>query len=233
MIAADNLCSVGTRLSEYARKLPQENLNVRKRYIEKIKIIKFNDPYTLQLSSDMPTTVTTGHVVDYLINFKSPYTGESVKNLRSLDAYRKFEAGFVQSMKGRLMENFYIVVGKVAHTMRLNEKPLNPWVIVQKEGMIIPAHCDCAAGISETCSHVSAILYALANLHQLTMESAAALPLDSPSNPPAIQPARTNGFRFVLQPAWSGSQNTQITRDSSRVASKKIARSTCQPPTNQ
>ncbi|XP_062700210.1 uncharacterized protein LOC115258411 [Aedes albopictus] len=170
MIAADNLCSVGTRLSEYARKLPQNNPNVRKRYIEKIKIIKFNDPYTLQLSSDMPTTVTTGHVVDYLINFKSPYTGESVKNLRSLDAYRKFEAGFVQSMKGRLMENFYIVVGKVAHLMRLNEKPLNPWVIVQKEGMIISAHCDCAAGISETCSHVSAILYALANLHQLTTD---------------------------------------------------------------
>lgn len=117
MIAADNLCSVGTRLSEYARKLPQNNPNVRKRYIEKIKIIKFNDPYTLQLSSDMPTTVTTGHVVDYLINFKSPYTGESVKNLRSLDAYRKFEAGFVQSMKGRLMENFYIVVGKVSYEL--------------------------------------------------------------------------------------------------------------------
>lgn len=49
--------------------------------------------------------------------------------------------------------------------MRLNEKPLHPWVIVEKDGRIMSAHCDCTAGISETCSHVSAVLYALANLH--------------------------------------------------------------------
>lgn len=45
------------------------------------------------------------------------------------------------------------------HSQRLNLPPLNPWVIAKKDGEIITAHCDCAAGLGECCSHVGGVLY--------------------------------------------------------------------------
>ena len=43
----------------------------------------------------------------------------------------------------------------------MNEKPLTPWVIALESGKIIAAHCDCAAGISETRSHVASLLWVI------------------------------------------------------------------------
>lgn len=69
---------------------------------------------------------------------------------------------------------FYVIYGhdfyvsKVYHSMKLNEKPLTAWIIVQKDGIVRSTHCDCVAGLSETCSHISTLLYALANLHFMT-----------------------------------------------------------------
>jgi len=47
------------------------------------------------------------------------------------------------------------------HSQRLSEKPLHPWVIVEDTGTIRSAHCDCMAGLGETCTHVAAMLFAL------------------------------------------------------------------------
>lgn len=52
--------------------------------------------------------------------------------------------------------------------MRLDKPALNAWLIVRKNGTIASGHCNCVAGLSETCSHISALLYALANLHSMT-----------------------------------------------------------------
>ena len=41
----------------------------------------------------------------------------------------------------------------VNHSQRLSEKPLTPWIIAKPDGEIITAHCDCMAGLGETCSH--------------------------------------------------------------------------------
>ena len=43
--------------------------------------------------------------------------------------------------------------------MRLREKPLNPWSIVNPDGTIQASHCDCMAGLGEVCSHVAAMLF--------------------------------------------------------------------------
>ena len=43
--------------------------------------------------------------------------------------------------------------------MRLREKPLNPWSIVNPNGVILASHCDCMAGLGEVCSHVAAMLF--------------------------------------------------------------------------
>ena len=34
----------------------------------------------------------------------------------------------------------------------MNEKPLTPWVLSIEDGKIQEAHCDCMAGLGETCS---------------------------------------------------------------------------------
>lgn len=43
----------------------------------------------------------------------------------------------------------------------MSEKPLTPWVIAESAGKILAAHCDCVAGLGETCSHVASLLFAI------------------------------------------------------------------------
>ena len=38
----------------------------------------------------------------------------------------------------------------------------NPWVLSMVDGNILAAHCDCMAGLGETCSHVSSLLWVIA-----------------------------------------------------------------------
>ncbi len=39
--------------------------------------------------------------------------------------------------------------------------PLTPWVIAEESGKIVAGHCDCMAGLGETCSHVASPLFAI------------------------------------------------------------------------
>ncbi|MCL4144766.1 UNVERIFIED_CONTAM: hypothetical protein GTU68_057373 [Idotea baltica] len=59
-----------------------------------------------------------------------------------------------------------IFLFQVNHSQKLNEKPLTPWVFAHKDGVIISAHCDCMAGLGETCSHVGALLWAVESATQ-------------------------------------------------------------------
>ncbi|XP_065088846.1 uncharacterized protein LOC135710255 [Ochlerotatus camptorhynchus] len=154
-----------SRLSAYANKLPKTE---KSRYVEKIKVINFIDPFETTLNErDFPTTVTVGHVVSYLLNHTVP--GKMyVRNTRSIEAFKKFEAGFIHSVYGGVVNDLHIVRGKIYHSMRMNEPLLISWIIIQPNGSILSAHCTCVAGVSETCSHVSALLFALANLHFMT-----------------------------------------------------------------
>ena len=51
---------------------------------------------------------------------------------------------------------------QVNHSQKMNEKPLTPWVLSMVDGNILAAHCDCMAGLGETCSHVSSLLWVIA-----------------------------------------------------------------------
>lgn len=46
----------------------------------------------------------------------------------------------------------------------MNEAPLKVWILASMDGNIRCAHCNCVAGLSETCSHVAAICFAVANI---------------------------------------------------------------------
>ena len=41
----------------------------------------------------------------------------------------------------------------------MSEKTLTPWVICEEKGKILAAHCDCMAGLGESCSHVASLLW--------------------------------------------------------------------------
>lgn len=53
---------------------------------------------------------------------------------------------------------------KVKHGQKMNETPLHVWVLSNMNGKIYSSHCTCIAGLSETCSHVGAICFAISNL---------------------------------------------------------------------
>ena len=148
-------------LHEYAKCLPGDT---RKRYIEKISKIDFNDPYLyrsneLDYNSDMLPNVTYPDIVNYLLFAPSPMTGDELKCYKSMEAYNYFLSGFVRKVGCKLFGELLLVVGTVSHSQKLSAKPPQPWLIIEKKGKVISAHCNCMAGLGEACSHVGAVLF--------------------------------------------------------------------------
>ena len=125
------------------------------------------------------------YVCMYLILTPSPYTEKDMLNYKSLDSYQNFAKGWVRPVLVKAIGNKRIVISKVGHNItelsvltnsdgcyvflcqvnhsqRLNEKPLTPWIVSMTDGKILAAHCDCMAGLGETCSHVSSLLWVIA-----------------------------------------------------------------------
>lgn len=50
----------------------------------------------------------------------------------------------------------------------MNAKDHQVWVVAKMDGEIVCAHCTCLAGLSETCSHVGAICYAVLTVTEST-----------------------------------------------------------------
>ena len=54
----------------------------------------------------------------------------------------------------------YVVVAKVRHSQRMSDSLVDIWLIAEKDGTILSAHClSCKAGLAETCSHVASVLF--------------------------------------------------------------------------
>ncbi|XP_058824096.1 uncharacterized protein LOC131684874 [Topomyia yanbarensis] len=161
-------------LSTKTQKLQPEDLA---RYLEKIKIVDGVDPYCMRFDAEMlPLTVDYDKIFAYLISKLSFRSGAPHKNVKSLDAYKTFQSGFVREVKGYKHNQVFVVFGKVLHSMSVGEAPAECWIIVndndseeQALGTVLAAHCDCTAGAGETCSHVSAILYALSYAREICL----------------------------------------------------------------
>ena len=71
-------------------------------------------------------------------------------------------SGLIPSVLGQIFSDKYVVVGKVRHSQRMNESPVQLWIIMTKDGTILSAHCHgCMAGLGECCSHVASIIFYL------------------------------------------------------------------------
>lgn len=91
----------------------------------KIKLIKDVDPFALT-TADLDYTmngippVTYPDIFSYLVLTHSLYTLEQMKAYKSLDAHKYFSAGFVLKAGTKVVNDFYILVGKVSTCTFMN-----------------------------------------------------------------------------------------------------------------
>jgi len=70
-----------------------------------------------------------------------------MKNYRSLEAHNYFVSGWVDTVYHiTTLRGSVLLKADVKPSQRINDTPHHPWVIVQKDGVVISAHCDCMAG---------------------------------------------------------------------------------------
>ena len=148
-------------LSEYANKLEPK---VKKRYLEKISVIGI-DPVLIEgknFEPDCLPPVESTDLLFYLVLETSYYTKQQFKAFRSLQAYNQMVSGFIASVQGHIIKDNFVVLAKVRHSQRMNDSLIPVWIITEKQGTVISAHCcGCKAGLGESCSHVASVLFYL------------------------------------------------------------------------
>lgn len=143
-----------------------EFTDVQHRYAQKIVLCESIDPYTIPMDDmlnieDLPS-ITMLNIWNYFTTTRSYYSQDEFMVKKGLEAHKFFESGWVRKLASkRVSENKIVVVGLVEHSQRINEKPLQPWVLCSMDGTVITVHCTCIAGLGEACSHVGAVLYAV------------------------------------------------------------------------
>lgn len=69
-------------------------------------------------------------------------------------------SGFVTTVQGLMISGKFVVMSKVRQSQRMNDPPVNIWLIPEKDGTILSTHClGCKAGLTESCSHVASVLF--------------------------------------------------------------------------
>ena len=69
-------------------------------------------------------------------------------------------SGFISSVQGTVLKKKYVIVAKVRHPQRMNDPLVTLWIIANKVGSILSAHCiGCMAGLGECCSHIASVLF--------------------------------------------------------------------------
>ncbi|XP_048582277.1 uncharacterized protein LOC125561824 [Nematostella vectensis] len=86
-----------------------------------------------------------------------------MKAYKSLEAYNFFVSGWVNSILTKKVTSStrILVTGRINHSQRSRATPLKSWFLAEKSGEVIVAHCNCMAGLSEACSHIGALLFAV------------------------------------------------------------------------
>ncbi|XP_045213619.2 uncharacterized protein LOC123564267 [Mercenaria mercenaria] len=129
------------------------------RYDEKLKILGGCDPYEIvSWSTDVSLLppVTYIDIVNYLLWTPSVYTKDELKSYKGLEAYNQFVNGWVRDRSSVVCNGYTVVTAKVLHSQWLR-----PWIIGDKSGQVLGAHCTCMAGLGEACTHIAALLFAI------------------------------------------------------------------------
>ena len=148
-------------LSDYAKALES---HVLKRYHEKISAVGI-DPFLVPekyFNPECLPPVESIDLVSFLVLETSYYTQNQFKAFKTLQHYNQMVSGFIKSVEGHLISGNYIVIGKVRHSQKMNDPCVPLWIIANREGAILSAHCRGGmAGLGECCSHVASVLFYL------------------------------------------------------------------------
>ena len=117
----------------------------RARYVDKLCQIDNKDPYQLKKSEWSPDVKGYPDIH------------------KSLASFNYFMSDFVDLIGQIVVNENHVLTAKVRHSQRMNDKCLQPWVVIEKDGVVLTGHCTCMAGLGETCSHISAMLFAIAS----------------------------------------------------------------------
>ena len=149
--------AAGFPLSDYARSL---EVYARKRYYEKIEPVGI-DPFLLSekdLDSECLPPVESIDVVSFLVSSGN----------EPLHAYNQMVSGFIKTVQGRVIADNFVVIGKVRHSQKMNDPCVPLWIITNKTGTILSAHCrGCMAGLGECCSHIASVLFFLETFNRI------------------------------------------------------------------
>ena len=149
------------RISDCVKKLEH---HVHKRYLEKISVIGI-DPILIPENSLDPEClppVEAADLLSYLVLDTSYYTKNQSEAFRSLKAYNQMVSGFIVSIQGHIVAKKFVVCAKVRHSRRINDPSVPLWILTEKDGTIICAHCTgCMAGLGECCLHIASVLFYL------------------------------------------------------------------------
>lgn len=105
--------------------------------------------------------VTYEDLVDYLVSSKA-YDGKAMKSFRSLYAYNYVQNGWLGDILSYTSDNIHFLKAKVSPSQPgVGRADYMAWVAVDNDGAIITGHCTCPAGEGRSCSHISAIIYAV------------------------------------------------------------------------
>ena len=116
-----------------------------------------NDP-NFQLDCLPPVESTD--LLFYLVLETSFFTQQQFKAFRSLKAYNQMVSGFITGVKGHIIASKFVVLAKVTHTQRMNDSLTPIWIIREKEGTILSAHClGCKAGLAKSCPQIASVLF--------------------------------------------------------------------------
>lgn len=141
-------------LSNYVKSLDPV---AKSRYLDKLRcnngLLQLPDPYQLKGWQNNPSLwpdLTFGDIYTYLIERPGIYTRESLKAFKSLEAYQFFISGHVKLVWYHSITDdvpFCFVKAKVIPSQRINDKPHDPWVCLdKKDASVYCAHCTCMAG---------------------------------------------------------------------------------------
>ncbi|XP_072034297.1 uncharacterized protein [Amphiura filiformis] len=126
------------------------------------------DPYCLKDDAwdARPATIPNIRPWDisvYMIHTPSPYTKEATKAFKGCIGADNFvEAGWVRSLRLHQYGDRFLVSARVRHSMAVRATLTSVWFVAEASGEIMAAHCDCMAGLGETCSHVACAMSAVA-----------------------------------------------------------------------
>ena len=97
-----------------------QDVDAKKLYLDKLGIFGGLDPYETDRSEwqddvDLWPAVTSVHIgmYMYLLVTPSPYTGEELKNYKSLDCYINFLSGWVREILVKPIDDTRIIIAKV------------------------------------------------------------------------------------------------------------------------